>query len=123
MVNAPQRGTIYEVNFNPARGSEQAGIGPALIIQNDAGNSSSSTTIVAAITSSIHGRIYPFEVLLGKGELPKRSMVKCDQIMTVSKERLGKLMGVVPDDVMDEVDEALKHSLGLRRLSVLPPAD
>lgn len=111
MVASPKRGEIFEVNFNPSRGSEQAGVRPALIVQNDIGNASSSTTIVAAITSSMPKKRYPFDVWLAPDLLPKPSVVKCDQLMTVAKERLGRMMGVVPEDTMRQVDEALRRSL------------
>jgi len=115
MVAFPRRGEIYETNFNPARGSEQAGIRPALVVQNDVGNSSSSTTIVAGVTSKPPKKPYPFEVRLQDGTLPKPSWVKCDQLLTVAKDRLGRVMGVATPDAMAEVDAALIHSLGIRR--------
>jgi mRNA interferase MazF len=115
MVAFPRRGEIYETNFNPARVSEQAGIRPALVVQNDIGNSSSSTTIVAGVTSKPPKKPYPFEVCLPDGTLPKPSWVKCDQLLTVAKDRLGRLMGVLSSDVMSAVDDALTHSLGIRR--------
>lgn len=115
MVAFPRRGEIYETNFNPARGSKQAGIGPALVVQNDIGNSSSSTTIVAGVTSKPPKKPYPFEVGLPDGTLSRPSWVKCDQLLTVAKDRLGRLMGVLSSDVMSAVDDALTHSLGIRR--------
>jgi mRNA interferase MazF len=115
MVAFPRRGEIYETNFHPSRGSEQAGIRPALIVQNDIGNSASSTTIVAAITSKAPKKLYPFEVALPDDALPKPSWVKCDQLLTVDKDRLGRLMGVLSSDLMREVDDALTHSLGIHR--------
>ena len=113
MVVSPRRGQIFEVNFNPARGNEQAGVRPALVIQNDIGNAASPTTIVAAITSRMPKKRYPFDVWLAPDLLPKPSIVKCDQLMTVTTERLGKMMGVVPAETMREVDQALRHSLEL----------
>lgn len=115
MVAFPRRGEIYETNFDPARGSEQAGIRPALVVQNDIGNGSSSTTIVAGVTSKPPKKPYPFEVGLPDGTLPKPSWVRCDQLLTVAKDRLGPLMGVLSSDVMSAVDDALTHSLGIRR--------
>ena len=101
------------VNWNPARGSEQAGIKPALIIQNNVGNEHSSTTIVAAISSSV--KLYPMNVLLDppQGGLTKPSIIKTSQILTVSKDRLEKMLGVVQENKMKEVDRALKLSLAL----------
>lgn len=113
MVAAPHRGEIFEVNWNPARGSEQARIRPALVVQNDIGNSASPTTIVAAVTSSKPKKPYPFMVGLVGTSLPKVSFANCSQLYTVDKERLGRMMGVAGVDVMQRVDEALCHSLQL----------
>lgn len=74
----PRRGEVWMVNFSPSRGSEQRGIRPALVIQNDVGNQYAATTIVAAITSTL--KIYPVTVPLKKGEggLKQPSMVSLD---------------------------------------------
>jgi mRNA interferase MazF len=88
MKGLAQRGDVWLVNWNPARGSEQAGKRPAfLIIQNDVGNEYAFTTIVAALSTTI--RSYPMNVLLEppEGGLSKPSIVKTSQILTVSKER------------------------------------
>jgi mRNA interferase MazF len=108
-----KRGEIWMVNFNPGRGSEQTGVRPALIIQNDIGNQYASTTIVAAITTTI--KKYPVTVLLaqGKGGLKQSSMVNLAQILTIDKGRLIKKLGHVGDDKMKEIDEAIKVSLGI----------
>jgi mRNA interferase MazF len=113
MVTAPRRGEIFEVDWNPARGREQAGVRPALIVQNDIGNAASPTTIVAAVTSKAPSKPYPFIVELVGTSLPKVSFANCAQLYTVDKERLGRLMGVAGADVMRRVDEALCHSLQL----------
>jgi mRNA interferase MazF len=109
----PLRGEIWLINWNPARGSEQAGERPALVIQNDIGNEHASTTIVAAISTSI--RSYPMNVFLEppEGGLSKPSIVKTGQIMTVSKERLKKKLGKLNQEKMQEVNRALKLSLAL----------
>jgi mRNA interferase MazF len=108
-----KRGEIWMVNFNPGRGSEQTGVRPALIIQNDIGNQYASTTVVAAITTTI--KKYPVTVLLaqGKGGLKQSSMVNLAQILTIDKGRLIKKLGHVGDDKMKEIDEAIKVSLGI----------
>jgi mRNA interferase MazF len=115
MVDAPRRGEIFAVNWDPARGSEQAGTRPALVIQNDIGNSTSPTTIVTAVTSKQPRRPYPFMVKLAGAHLPKRSWANCSQLYTIDKARLGSMMGVAPADVMTQVDNALVHSLQLPR--------
>ncbi len=83
------RGDIYWVDWSPSRGSEQAGVRPALVVQNDIGNQASSTTIIAAITSRFE-RVYPFMVRLEPQEsgLPVPSVVNLSQLVTVSQQRL-----------------------------------
>lgn len=109
----PRRGDVWLVNFNPRRGSEQRGIRPALIIQNDIGNEFGSTTIVAAVTTTI--KPYPVTVLI-HGEdtgLEKKSMVNLAQLLTVDKMRLFKKLGDLTEDQLMQVDEALRVSLGI----------
>ena len=109
-----KRGEIYYVDWSGGRGSEQAGSRPALIIQNDVGNQFSSTTIVAAISTS-RGSTYPFQVFVGFQEsgLLRDSVVKCEQIQTIDQSRLGRLVGELRDPKLAEVDVALHRSLGL----------
>ena len=109
----PRRGEIRLVNWNPARGSEQAGKRPALVIQNDIGNEHAPTTIVAALSTTI--RIYPMNVLIEPPQegLTKPSIIKTGQILTVSKDRLEKRLGQMEDKKMEEVDRALRLSLAL----------
>lgn len=109
-----RRGDVFLVDFNPARGSEQAGFRPALVIQNNVGNKYSPTTIVAAITTSIQ-KDFPFVVKLeaGEGGLEKRSAVNTAQILTIDKSRLAKKLGTLSPGRMLQVDKALKISLGL----------
>ena len=109
-----KRGEIYYVDWSPARGSEQEGIRPALVIQNDVGNEFSSTTIVAAISASLR-RPYPFHVAITAREsgLPKDSIIKCEQIQTIDQARLDRSVGTLSDDKMREVDVALHRSLGM----------
>lgn len=108
-----KRGEIWLVNFNPGRGSEQKGIRPALIIQNDTGNQYASTTIIAAITTTL--KKYPVTVIIdrGKGGLKEQSMVNLAQVLTVDKERLIKKLGQLGADKMEEIGEAIKISLGV----------
>ena len=102
------------VDFDPAQGSEQGGRRPALVIQNDLGNLASTVTIVAALTSKVPSRRYPFHVRVPGDLLPRPCVVLCNQIRTVAKERLeGPPMAELPADVMGEVDAALVSQLGL----------
>ena len=109
-----KRGEIYWVNWNPGRGSEQSGLRPALVIQNDVGNKYSTTTIVAALTTAIE-KHYPFTVKVTAKEsgLPKDSTVNLAAIMTIDKTRLQDKCGELSKSKMNEVDEAIKASLGI----------
>lgn len=109
-----KRGDVFLVDFNPARGSEQAGMRPALIIQNDTGNKYGATTIVAAITTAIQ-KNYPFLVCLGAGEggLERESAVNLAQILTIDKGRLIRKLGNLSGEKIQAVDQAIRISLGL----------
>ena len=108
------RGDVYWVDFGLGRGSEQAGIRPALVVQNNVGNAHAPTTIVAVISSHGACKRYPFRVSLPEGLLPKSSTVKCEQLLTVDHCRLrGRPIAHLDAELMAEVDEALKISLGL----------
>jgi len=112
----PKRGEIYLVNFDPTIGSEIKKIRPALILQNDISNRYSPVTIVAAITSyEKDDKIYPNEVLvLRKGSvLEKDSLVLLNQIRTIDHKRLLKKLGQINPLALEEIDQALKISLGL----------
>lgn len=113
MNDIPKRGEIWLLNWNPSRGSEQAGIRPALVIQNNIGNINAATTIVAAISSSL--KLYPMNVLIEPDEsgLKETSIVNTSQILTVSKLRLEKKLGKLSRDKMEQVDRAIKLSLAL----------
>jgi mRNA interferase MazF len=113
MKDFPRRGEVWLVNWNPARGSEQAGRRPAIVIQNDIGNDKAATTIVAAISSTV--RDYPMNVRIRppEGGLERPSIIKTSQILTISKERLEKRIGSLSQESMDEVDTAIKLSLSL----------
>jgi mRNA interferase MazF len=107
----PRRGEVWLVNFNPGRGSEQRGIRPALVIQNDTGNIYASTTILAAITSTI--KEFPVTVVLpaGEGGLKQRSMINLAQLLTIDKGRLQRRLGNITDPVIERVNEAIRVSL------------
>jgi mRNA interferase MazF len=109
-----KRGDIYWVDWNPARGSEQSGLRPALVIQNDIGNKFSPTTIIAALTTAIEKQ-YPFlvNVTAKDSGLPKDSTINLAVILTVDKTRLTSKCGTLSDDKMSQVNEAIKASLGL----------
>ena len=113
MIDFPKRGEVWLVNWNPARGSEQTGRRPALVIQNDIGNEKAPTTILAAISSSV--RIYPMNVEINppEGGLDRPSIVKTSQILIVAKERSEKRLGRLSPERLRDVDRAIKLSLSL----------
>ena len=114
----PKRGDIWRVDFDPARGSEQGGTRPAVVIQNDAGNASPRypNTIVLAVTT--RGREIPFHVRVAAGTgsgLRETSWVKCEQILTVSKDRLvgeGPI-GRLQEKDLRKVEVGVLLSLGI----------
>jgi mRNA interferase MazF len=107
-----KRGEIYYANLSPARGSEQDGIRPVLIIQNNKGNRY-SPCVIAAITS-IEQPNHPTHVEIGtECGLNKTSYVMLDQIRTIDKSRLIDYIGQVDDQTIKEVNEALSISFGL----------
>ena len=107
-----RRGNIHWVDFDPVRGSEQGKKRPALVIQNNLGNLTSSTTIVIAITSQLPSKSYPMHVHIALGGRP--AVVLCEQIRTVSLERIDpKVISELMPEQMRQVEEALRHSLGM----------
>lgn len=116
MANDIKRGQIYQVDWNPARGSEQAGERPGLVIQNDIANAVSGypVTMVCAVSSQMKG--YPSMVRVSPSQengLTETSEVNAAQIMTIHKGRLGLLRGRLSDADMAQVDEKLAYMLGI----------
>jgi len=109
-----KRGDIILANLEPILGSEQGGIRPVLIIQNDISNRYSPVIIIAAITSKIT-KEYPTNVFLSKkdSKLDKDSVVLLNQLRTIDKIRIIKKIGFLDYALMDQVDRAIKVSLGL----------
>jgi mRNA interferase MazF len=110
-----KRGDLYYADLSPVIGSEQGGVRPILIIQNDVGNKYSPTVIVAAITSQINKAKLPthIEITAQDFGLPKDSVVLLEQIRTIDKKRLREKIGRFDDDLMRSIDDALKISIGL----------
>lgn len=109
-----KRGEIYRASLDPVIGSEQGGVRPVLIVQNDVGNRHSPTVIVAAITTREKKLHLPTHVFLPaeKSGLAKDSVVLLEQVRTLEKSRLTRYLGQASPDVMQEVDRALRLSLG-----------
>lgn len=110
-----KRGEIYLAALDPTIGREIAKTRPVLIVSNDINNRYSATITVLPITSKNLQKSYPFETILpkGSGNLPKESKAKADQVRTLDKRRLIKLIGMLNDDVMTKIETALKLHLGL----------
>jgi mRNA interferase MazF len=110
-----KRGYIFYADLSPVVGSEQGGIRPVLIIQNNVGNRYSPTVVVAAITSQINRAKLPthVEVDAKTYNLEKDSVILLEQIRTIDKQRLQQKVTEIDEKLMSQVDEALKISLGL----------
>lgn len=111
-----RRGDIFFAELNPVVGSEQGGVRPVLIIQNDIGNQYSPTTIVAAITSQINKAKLPthVEIDASKVGLDKDSVILGEQIRTIDKSRLKQKIAFLDEEIMVRVDKALEISLGIK---------
>lgn len=110
-----KRGDIYYADLSPVIGSEQGGMRPVLIVQNDVGNKYSPTVIAAAITSRLGKTRLPthIDVYADRVGLQKDSVILLEQIRTIDKRRLGEKMGHLDDEMMSAVDEAISVSFGL----------
>ena len=110
-----KRGDIYYADLSPVIGSEQGGLRPVLIIQNDIGNKYSPTVIAAAITSQINKTKLPthIELYAENFGLAKNSVILLEQVRTIDKRRLKEKMGHLDDGLMDKVNDAISVSFGL----------
>ena len=116
MVNV-KRGDIFYADLSPVVGSEQGGIRPVLIVQNDVGNKHSPTVIAAAITSKINKAKMPTHIELSAQDygLSKDSVILTEQIRTLDKKRLREKIGTLDRDRLTAVDTALFISFGLNQ--------
>lgn len=115
MVTVVKRGDIYYADLSPVVGSEQGGMRPVLIIQNDVGNRYSPTVIAAAITSRMGKTKLPthIDVHAERAGLSRDSIVLLEQLRTLDKRRLKEKMGHLDEQMMQEIDNAIAVSLGL----------
>lgn len=112
--NTIRRGDIYYADLSPVIGSEQGGIRPVLIVQNDIGNRYSPTVIAAAITSQTGKVRLPTHIEIGsEAGLSKSSVVLLEQIRTIDKRRLKDKMGHLGEPTMRQVNDAITVSFGL----------
>ena len=119
-----KRGDIYYADLSPVVGSEQGGMRPVLIIQNDVGNRYSPTVIAAAITSRMGKSRLPthIDIHADRAGLAKNSVVLLEQIRTLDKRRLKEKMGHLDDGVMNEINAAIAVSFGLGDGALSDPA-
>ena len=109
-----KRGELYYADLSPVVGSEQGGIRPVLVVQNDVGNKYSPTIIAAAVTSKINKAKLPTHIELPSAYgLVKDSVILLEQIRTIDKKRLREHMGRLDEEHMNQVDEAIAVSFGL----------
>lgn len=115
MIQQIKRGDIFYADLSPVIGSEQGGLRPVLIVQNDIGNKYSPTVIAAAITSKMGKTRLPthIDIYRDRVGLQKDSVILLEQIRTLDKRRLKEKMGHLDDDVMDKVNLAIAVSFGL----------
>lgn len=106
------RGEIRWADLNPTRGNEQAGLRPVLILSHNVFNDRSGTVIAVALTSQPQRAAFPLSLELTTPRLPKRSWVKISQIRTLAVERIGKRMGKVSPEELDQVLEGLNEIVG-----------
>ncbi len=110
-----KRGDVFYADLSPVIGSEQGGVRPVLVVQNDIGNKYSPTIIAAAITSQINKAKLPthIEITAQDFGLQKDSVILLEQIRTIDKKRLREKIGHLDDELMEKVNEALSISFGL----------
>jgi len=114
-LSTVKRGDIYYADLSPVVGSEQGGMRPVLIVQNDTGNKHSPTVIAAAITSQVGKARLPTHIELSGQScgLSRDSVILLEQIRTIDKSRLRERMGRLDEPLMNEVDNAIAVSFGL----------
>jgi mRNA interferase MazF len=114
-----KRGELYYADLSPVVGSEQGGIRPILIVQNDTGNKYSPTIIAAAVTSKLNKAKLPTHIELNAKEfgLSKDSVILLEQIRTLDKRRLKERIGELPPTTMQKVNTALLISLGFEQIN------
>lgn len=109
-----KRGDIYYADLSPVVGSEQGGLRPVLIVQNDIGNKFSPTVIAAAITSQTNKSKMPTHIPLNENcGLSRESVILLEQVRTLDKTRLKEKMGHIGEETMQQVNQAISVSLGL----------
>ena len=109
-----RRGQVYYADLSPVVGSEQGGVRPVVVIQNDLGNRHSPTVIVAAITSKQEKPKIPTHVLIDIDGLKKKSVLLLEQIRTIDKQRLTEYVGKASSESMEKIDKSFLLSVGVK---------
>ena len=114
-----KKGDLFFADLSPVVGSEQGGVRPVLVVQNDVGNKYSPTIIVAAVTSQTGKAKLPTHVQLQatQGGLSKDSVVLLEQLRTIDKQRLKEKIGALSENQLPDVEKALSVSLGIANLT------
>ena len=110
-----RRGDLYYADLSPVVGSEQGGVRPVIVVQNDVGNKYSPTIIVAPVTSQMNKAKLPTHVKIkgNKYGLPKNSVALLEQLCSLDKKRLREKIGSFSNDIMNKINEAISISLAL----------
>ena len=107
------RGDIFYADLSPALGSEQGGLRPVVVLQNNVGNKHAPTTIIAPITAQLGKKQLPTHIIFNGCGLAKDSIILMEQIRTIDKGRLKQKIGCLTNEKWEVVNEAIKISLGL----------
>lgn len=108
-----KRGDIFYADLNPVVGSEQGGIRPVLIVQNNMGNKYSPTLVVLPLSTAKKNHLPTHIHIYGSKSLPRDSVVLAEQIRTIDRYRLREYVGSLDKEIMDEINRAMKISIGV----------
>lgn len=108
-----RRGDVYYADLSPVVGSEQGGIRPVVVVQNDKGNKYSKTIIIAPISKKMSKPPIPTHVIFSDSSLSYVSMILCEQLRTIDKKRLGQWICTLDDKTIDKINQAIRVSLNI----------
>lgn len=108
-----RRGDVYYADLSPVVGSEQGGVRPVVVIQNDKGNRYSKTVIIAPVSKKMSKPPIPTHVIFSDQALSYVSMILCEQLRTIDKKRLGQWICTLNKEALDKVDQAIRISLNI----------
>ena len=110
-----KRGDIFYADLDPVVGSEQGGIRPVLVVQNNIGNRYSPTLVVLPLSTAKKNYLPTHIHICGSKSLPRDSIVLAEQIRTIDRNRLREYVGSIDKEIMDEINRAMKISIGVDR--------